>query len=671
MPGRATAADAGEEGCGERCLALGPRRVWTLLACGIRSHHGGVFVHPPAQTVPQSRLGKRWLHDGQPQGDSWRCQAHSVQSQDQSPRCQPAAHTTGVRKRALGRRAPHPPAVPGDILEDHQSLISKWAKEEDKLVKLAASEETKTLLATQQPKRWFPEAESKLYELFLACRKKKLKVSTLWLTATFRKLLQEMYPTDYRAAAFRPSFRWMRKWAKAHLLSKRRRSNSKNKSVEERLPAIQRFRSKFRKLLIQPVRRRGAVFPEDRPLEMAAPRPAGETRLEKYGQFLLSERFNVDQVPLPFVNGQSDTLEKTGEKRVAIAQPFAGLKKRQCTMQVIFGPGSRLMRISVIFRGTGKRISPVEKAAYHKNVDVFFHENAWADHKFCMEWAQRSYRKSLIRGRSHLPQERSILLMDILHAQTTDAFKEFRSEHCNTLAWYFPANKTDQVQPVDAGVGRMLKVEVGRQLDIWLGQADNLEKWESNKLTASDRRVLITQWVGPAMDIVDSRPDYRFRLFENCGMAMTVDGSGDERITLEGLNKPYSFMDAEDSSEDEKVSETGSDDDESVEDGGTDLGGGGDGDNSGKRMEDDDSSYEDDDGKFNFRQIDIVFLRCCRCCCCCCGGCMVFVCAGVLLWSSVFLVFVCAGVGAGVGVGVPFTLKISFDELLFSINDEY
>ena len=52
---------------------------------------------------------------------------------------------------------------------------------------------------------------------------------------------------------------------------------------------------------------------------------------------------------------------------------------------------------------------------------------------------------------------------------------------------------------------------------------------------------------------------------------------------------------------------------------------------------------------------------------------MVFVCAGVLLWSSVVLVFVCAGVGVGVGagvvVGVPLTLKISFDELLFSIND--
>ena len=88
-------------------------------------HTKGLVKYVPGRGY----FGNRWLHDGQSQGDSWRCQAHSVRPQDQSPRCQPAAHTTGVRKRALRRRAPHPPAIPGDILEDSpESLISKWAK---------------------------------------------------------------------------------------------------------------------------------------------------------------------------------------------------------------------------------------------------------------------------------------------------------------------------------------------------------------------------------------------------------------------------------------------------------------------------------------------------------------------------------------------------------------
>lgn len=41
---------------------------------------------------------------------------------------------------------------------------------------------------------------------------------------------------------------------------------------------------------------------------------------------------------------------------------------------------------------------------------------------------------------------------------------------------------------------------------------NNVEKWESNSLMASDRRVLITQCVGAAMEVLDDREEYRFRL---------------------------------------------------------------------------------------------------------------------------------------------------------------
>ncbi|CAN0452114.1 unnamed protein product [Ectocarpus fasciculatus] len=65
--------------------------------------------------------------------------------------------------------------------------------------------------------------------------------------------------------------------------------------------------------------------------------------------------------------------------------------------------------------------------------------------------------------------------------------------------------------------------------------------------------MLITQWVGAAMEILHGREEYPFRLFEKCGMAMSLGGLGDDRINLEGLDKPYyTFMDAEDPSDDEK-----------------------------------------------------------------------------------------------------------------------
>ncbi|CAB1106958.1 unnamed protein product [Ectocarpus sp. CCAP 1310/34] len=173
-----------------------------------------------------------------------------------------------------------------------------------------------------------------------------------------------------------------------------------------------------------------------------------------------------------------------------------------------------------------------------------------------------------MRGRGEVPKARSILIMDNLHAQTTDEFKEYLAKHCNTLAWYRPSECTDEVQPGDAGTGRFLQVEVGRQMNIWLEQSDNLERWETASLTASDRRVLITQWMGAAIARLNSQQAYRYSPFEKCGMAMTVDGSGDDRITLEGLDKPYTLANDEDSSDDEQGSENGNDkSEERAEDG--------------------------------------------------------------------------------------------------------
>ena len=57
-----------------------------------------------------------------------------------------------------------------------------------------------------------------------------------------------------------------------------------------------------------------------------------------------------------------------------------------------------------------------------------------------------------------------------------------------------PPNETDQVQPIDRGMGRQIKVYLGQLLDEWLDDEDNLKKWESNTLTASDRRILLAHW---------------------------------------------------------------------------------------------------------------------------------------------------------------------------------
>ena len=141
-----------------------------------------------------------------------------------------------------------------------------------------------------------------------------------------------------------------------------------------------------------------------------------------------------------------------------------------------------------------------------------------------------------------MPAEESLLTLDNRHGQTTEKFKTYMKKECNSLVWYYPVGCTDAMRHIDADLAELIKVEVGKQLDIWLENGDNLERWENNALTVSDRRVLLTKWVATAVDIVDNRPNYRFRLVEKTGSLMTVDRSCDERINLEGLTKPLAFM---------------------------------------------------------------------------------------------------------------------------------
>ena len=153
----------------------------------------------------------------------------------------------------------------------------------------------------------------------------------------------------------------------------------KNKSVEECLPQMMRFHRRLRRVLRQPPVRRPAaegtaesdnaeVLPVQNPI---------------HGRFSLKRRINVDQVGLAFVNGLEPTWDETGAKRVQIPKPFAGLEKRQCTVNACFGPGAMLMRPAVIFRGKG-RVPAVERAAYEPRVDDFSRE--------CMDGQRNEHR---------------------------------------------------------------------------------------------------------------------------------------------------------------------------------------------------------------------------------------------------------------------------------------
>lgn len=120
----------------------------------------------------------------------------------------------------------------------------------------------------------------------------------------------------------------------------------------------------------------------------------------KWDRFLPDRRLNVDQVPLPFAIDKSKTYilpVPTSERRdyrTWVSTSGSGLDKRQCTLQICFSPGNTKIKIAIIFRGKGKRITDDELKAYHRDVDVYWQTNAWADTEFSVNWIRNIYIKA-------------------------------------------------------------------------------------------------------------------------------------------------------------------------------------------------------------------------------------------------------------------------------------
>ena len=122
--------------------------------------------------------------------------------------------------------------------------------------------------------------------------------------------------------------------------------------------------------------------------------------------------------------------------------------------------------------------------------------------------------------------------MDNLEGQIAE---EFKTEVANAddVCWYGLPGATDIWQPVDAGYAELLAHYK------WLDFDENADKWygEDNRFTASERRILITHWVGEAYNALADDKYNRFRreIFERTGCLLTADGSGDNLVRPEGL----------------------------------------------------------------------------------------------------------------------------------------
>jgi len=214
-------------------------------------------------------------------------------------------------------------------------------------------------------------------------------------------------------------------------------------------------------------------------------------------------RYNCDQVPFNLDNSGRKTYIKA-QSDVAVISGQPGSEKRFGTLQVCLHAGkSSQPPLTIIFRGGGPKRFEREFPRYHPGVRVLWQPKAWMDSQLAVTWASQVFVPFL--EDKHPGDRQVLLLQDSLKAQRTGEYVRFLQSRGVESA-YGPRNQTEYWQPIDAGhVGAVLK-QLGRaELEKWMETPSNPDAppesrqyhwqlWESNKMQASEKRILMT-WV--------------------------------------------------------------------------------------------------------------------------------------------------------------------------------
>jgi len=121
----------------------------------------------------------------------------------------------------------------------------------------------------------------------------------------------------------------------------------------------------------------------------------------------------------------------------------------------------------MFFRGTGTKISTAERASYHADIDVYFQPKAWVDRTASNDWLKGTLKQMVKEDEAAGDSGGEYLLLcDNLDSQIQLEWKVKRicREDCRTLSWNTPPNAIDDTQPVDAALGRELKLYMSMEI---------------------------------------------------------------------------------------------------------------------------------------------------------------------------------------------------------------
>ena len=302
---------------------------------------------------------------------------------------------------------------------------------------------------------------------------------------------------------FKFSKSWLRSFLRRQHISLRKRTNQSQKQPEEYREAIQCFHQFIRKV----------AEPQD-------------AILQDIGRFKLENIANVDQTPMPFEIGTDTTYNNAGDRTVWVKSLGSGLDKRQATVQLtVHADGIPHTPPMIVFRGKGLRITSKEQEQWDKRVVVKFQENAWVDETVGLQWVQFIWRQRTFEPR--------LLILDVHKAQKTPAFLRALGLRHTTPA-FIPPGCTGLVQPLDVALNKPFKDLVDIQYQEHFEA--NLDASVMGKISASERRILMTKWIGSAWKAFCSNYQETIKAsFVKCGIAVPIDGSQDSLIQIRGL----------------------------------------------------------------------------------------------------------------------------------------
>jgi hypothetical protein len=162
-----------------------------------------------------------------------------------------------------------------------------------------------------------------------------------------------------------------------------------------------------------------------------------------------------------------------------------------------------------------------------------FNPKAWSNADLMLEWIKYMYTPSskypLFPRHSTIRPPR-LLSLDVFSGQKTkEVITSFKALKCTTS--FIPGGTTGFIQVCDTVINKSLKDRIEVLADQYIDEHER--EWVEGKYTVSQRRVLLTKWVGQAWeDMYTQDSDMIRQAFVQVGLGLPIDGSRDHEIKI-------------------------------------------------------------------------------------------------------------------------------------------